>query len=255
MRTAKTMDLRAMTFNIRYDTVQDGPNAWPYRRELVYQVVRDASPHIVGFQEVLPRQREDLENNLEGYLWVGHGRDADHGGEQCCLAISPGLHIEDSGTFWLCPTPEIAGAVGWDAHITRICSWVRLKQGEAQFTVYNAHWDHRGEIARLESSRLLLEKVLATPGPVILMGDFNTVPDSPPIHRLTSILQDSYGELNPDSPTPTFHNFGRDPVGSRIDYLMASPEFLTVECRILDQPRDPYPSDHFPVFARYELFP
>ena len=249
------MDLRALTFNIRLDTTKDEHNAWPFRRELAYQLVRDAAPHIVGFQEVLPGQREDLENNLQDYLWVGHGRDPDLGGEQCCIAISPELRIEDSGTFWLCQTPETAGAVGWDAHVTRICSWARLSKGDTVFTVFNAHWDHRGEVARVESSRLLSDRVLSTPGPVLLMGDFNTTPGSAPIQRLTAVLQDSFGELHPGSKAPTFHGFGRVPNGERIDYLMATPEFLTVECRILDQMRDPYPSDHYPVFARYELLP
>lgn len=249
------MDLRALTFNIRYDTTRDGANAWPFRRELAYQVVRDIAPHVVGFQEVLPGQREDLESNLKGYLWVGHGRDPNFGGEQCCIAIDPTLKIEDSGTFWLSPTPDVAGAVGWDADITRICSWARLKKGDTSFTVFNAHWDHRGEVARLESSKLLFDRVLSTPGPVLLMGDFNTIPESAPIQRLTAVLQDSFGELHPGSTSPTFHGFGQTSNGGRIDYLLASPEFLTVECRILDRPRDPFPSDHYPVFARYELLP
>lgn len=247
------MDLRVLTFNLRLDTSADGPNAWPYRREVAYQVVRDLQAHIVGFQEVLPRQREDLESNLEGYFWIGHGRDADHGGEQCCIAVSSEFEIQDSGTFWLSPTPDTPGAMGWDADVTRICSWVRVKKDDRELTVFNAHWDHRGEVARLESSKMLFQRVLSTPGPVLLMGDFNTVPSSAPIQRLTEILQDSYQVASAGLDTPTFHGFGRDTRGLRIDYLLASPEFLTVECRILEQPRDPYPSDHYPVFARYEL--
>lgn len=247
------MDLRVLTFNIRYDTARDGQNAWPFRREMAAELVSSLDCHVIGFQEAMPNQRADLEASLAGYQWVGHGRDADHGGEQCCMAIRQELEIVDSGTFWLATTPDVAGAVGWDAQLTRICTWARLAGDGRQFTVFNAHWDHVGVRARVESARLLSDRVMSVPGPVLLMGDFNTAPDSEPIAILRGALQDSYADANPDSRSGTFHGFGTQMNGERIDYLFASPEFLIVESRILDQAEGPFPSDHFPVFARLEL--
>jgi endonuclease/exonuclease/phosphatase family metal-dependent hydrolase len=249
------MDLRALTFNIRYDTPKDGLNAWPLRRQKAIDLVRAQSCNVMGFQEVLPRQRADLQAGLPEFTWIGHGRDADEGGEQCCMAIDPVFSLRDSGTFWLSPTPDVPGVVGWDAQLTRICTWAALARDGVLFTVLNAHWDHVGEMARRESARLLFERVMSVPEPVLLMGDFNTTPDSAPLQLLTSALQDTYGDTHPGSQAPTFQGFGQVPDGPRIDYLLASPEFLIVESRIVDQPEGPYPSDHFPVFGRYELLP
>jgi endonuclease/exonuclease/phosphatase family metal-dependent hydrolase len=249
------MDLRALTFNIRYDTPKDGPNAWSYRRDLVFAQVQRQQCHVIGFQEVLAHQRRDLEAGLPGYVWLGQGRDLDSGGEQCCLAIDPGFEILGWGTFWLCPTPDVPGAVGWDAALTRICTWAHLARAGVEIRVLNSHWDHRGQLARLESARLLSSYVASVKEPVLLLGDFNTAPDSEPIALLASALQDSYAVIHPGCPLGTFHGFGRVPDGQRIDYLLASPEFLVVDSRILDQPGDPYPSDHFAVYASYELIP
>ena len=249
------MDLRVLTFNIRYDNPKDAPNDWDSRRDLAIGLVRDLSCHLIGFQEVMPRQRADLEAGLPDYHWIGHGRNADEGGEQCCMAITPTFDLLDSGTFWLCPTPDVPGAVGWDAQLTRICTWARLSRDGVAFTVLNSHWDHVGINARTESARLLLGRIQESTEPALLMGDFNTAPDSEPIALLATRLMDGYAYLHPGSLAPTFHGFGRTPNGQRIDYLLTTPEFLIVDSQILDQSEGPYPSDHFAVLGTYELIP
>ncbi|WP_437913678.1 endonuclease/exonuclease/phosphatase family protein [Sorangium sp. So ce302] len=49
-----------MTFNIRYANRADGDNAWPNRRDMLYQVIRDAHPDVLGLQEALRSQLDDL---------------------------------------------------------------------------------------------------------------------------------------------------------------------------------------------------
>jgi endonuclease/exonuclease/phosphatase family metal-dependent hydrolase len=239
---------------------------------MALDLIRAQQCHVVGFQEVLANQRADLEAGLEGYLWLGSGRDADAGGEQCCLAIDPSFEVLDSGTFWLCPTPDVPGSVGWDAQLTRICTWASLAKDGARFRVLNSHWDHQGVLARTESARMLCEHIEALDEPVLLMGDFNTAPDSKPIALLTGRLLDTYAHIHPNSLAGTFHGFGRTE-GARIDYLLTSSEFLVIDSYIVrpNQPAetDPtftlqatsspsvdvalYPSDHHAVYGSYEL--
>ena len=52
--------VRVMSFNIRYGTARDGANAWPNRRELVFDVIRTFEPDILGLQEVLDFQVDEL---------------------------------------------------------------------------------------------------------------------------------------------------------------------------------------------------
>lgn len=248
------MDLRALTLNVRYDTSRDGTNAWPYRREAVLSFLNARQHHVLGFQEVQPHQRSDLEAGLPDYLWLGHGREANQQGEQCCLAVHRSFELLDTGTFWLCPTPDVAGAVGWDAQLTRICTWARIAKAGTQLSVLNSHWDHRGVQARIESAKLLRDRVLGLKEPVLLMGDFNATPDSEPLAWLTENLQDSYALANPGCSAGTFHGFGRTESQPRIDYLLASREFLVIDSQIfVDAAAPPYLSDHYPVSASYEL--
>ncbi|MBN1873433.1 MAG: endonuclease/exonuclease/phosphatase family protein, partial [Anaerolineae bacterium] len=52
--------LRVMSFNIRLNTSHDGPNAWPYRKDLAISTLHLHQPDVVGLQEVLSDQVDDL---------------------------------------------------------------------------------------------------------------------------------------------------------------------------------------------------
>ena len=67
--------LRIMTFNIRYDGPRDELNPWRIRRDPVARTIAFFKTDIVGLQETLVSQIEDLEQRLPGYSWTGVGRD------------------------------------------------------------------------------------------------------------------------------------------------------------------------------------
>ena len=70
-----TQDLSsAMTFNVRYDTVKDGINQWENRKD-VLNLLKNYSPDIVGFQEMLKSQLEFIDENLNNYNYVGVARE------------------------------------------------------------------------------------------------------------------------------------------------------------------------------------
>ena len=246
------MNLRIMTFNIRYDIHHDGPNCWEYRRERVLDLVRSQKADIIGFQEALPHQRADLEAGLPQYQMVGQGRDHDGTGEECTLAFTREFSLQDSGTFWLSPTPDRPGSIGWDAMLTRICSWARVSIRGQQLTVYNAHFDHHGSEAPAHSAQMIIDRLAHLSHPHLLMGDFNSRPNSKALSILKTALRDSFQAIHPHDESGTYHEYGAvEPY--RIDYLMMSPHWTISDCRILSQDQAPYPSDHFPVVGDYRL--
>lgn len=247
------MKLRLLTFNLRYDVAHDGANRWPHRRDLVLDLVRRLDADIVGFQEALPHQRWDLEQGLPGYRMVGRGREKDAGGEQCTLAFKPSIELLDCETFWLCPTPDQPGTVGWDAMLTRICTRARFKVQGREISVFNAHFDHHGPLAPGHSAKLLLERMEGLEHPHLLMGDFNSTPDSEALAVLRSRLRDSLDERHPGDSRGTYHEFGTLARPTRIDYLMMSPHWTILDCDIVSQEEGPYPSDHFPVLGTFSL--
>ena len=244
------MEVAILSYNIRCDTPYDGANAWPHRKELVAQRVLESEADVVAFQEVLAHQAEFLKHALPNYVFYGRGRQADGGGEQCTIAVRESLEVKSSGTFWLSPSPELPGSVGWDAMLPRICSYVEIG-GVQPFTVFNTHFDHVGEVATTESARLILDRMSRLQHPAVLAGDFNSTPESETHACLTEHLCD---RVEPDEICPgTYHAYGKVLDRPRIDYIMPDSAWNVLESRILVETCEPYSSDHFPVYARLGL--
>ena len=64
------MKLRMMSMNLRYSQGEDGKNRWANRKELVKEVLQKYSPDIIGFQEPLLDQMQNLIEMLPEYRYV-----------------------------------------------------------------------------------------------------------------------------------------------------------------------------------------
>src|SRR4030095_16477755 len=98
--------LRVMTFNIRYGTAPDGPDAWPLRRPLALRVIADFGPALLGVQEALRFQVEAIERALPDLSEAGVGRDDGvQAGEYAAILFDRRrLQLLRQGTFWLSDT-------------------------------------------------------------------------------------------------------------------------------------------------------
>lgn len=258
MGSAQT--IKIMTYNIRYDTSNDGENQWGNRKEFLRDQLSFYSPDIFGIQEGLKHQVDYLNNEFSAYDFIGVGRDdGDRKGEYCALFFNKEkFDVLDQNTFWLSPTPEKV-SVGWDAAMERICSYALFmeKSTGLMFLVFNTHFDHKGELAREESAKLIAQKIKEINIdhlPFVLMGDFNLNEQSGAIRYLASTYNDSRSVSvnNPFGPFGTFNGFRfHEPVQDRIDYIFCSKDNVQVEryAVLTDSKDSTYPSDHFPVFV------
>ena len=256
--------LTVMSYNIRLDVASDSANAWPYRREFLVNQVLFHAPDILGTQEVLPSQLEYLDQHLTPYAYLGEGREGDGQGEYSALFYNRRKYaVARSGTFWLSPTPDVVGSVGWDAALPRVCTYGQFRDRgtDQQFWVFNTHFDHVGEQARVESARLITHVIdsLNRGGlPVVLLGDLNLTPESDPIGVLTDSLMDAYTAAGIRlGPAGTYTGFDYStPAERRIDYIMVSPDVEVSRFATLTDAVDGrFPSDHFPVLATLHLRP
>ncbi len=255
---------KVATFNIRYDTPKDGENRWPKRTGLVFGTIRKMAADLLGVQEVLANQFDELKAALPEYEAVGVGRnDGKRDGEFAPIFFrAKRFEKLADGTFWLSETPDKIGSLGWDANIPRIATWVRLKDRTHGKTLLfvNTHFDHLGVRARLESARLLRSRIEAMreTEPVIVVGDFNTDEDSdaygillgtePDGLRLVDSYRAAHLERLPDE--ASFNGFEGKRAGSRIDWILHTSELKTLTSEIVrDAEGKRYPSDHFPVAA------
>jgi endonuclease/exonuclease/phosphatase family metal-dependent hydrolase len=255
--------LKAMTFNLRLATGDDGENVWSKRRDLAIKVIRDASPDVLGVQEAQPIQVDELVDALPEYVNVGVGRRPDGSDEFSAIYFRRDrFHLSDAGTFWLSETPTIPGSTTWGNELPRIVTWVRLldRTDQRRIVVINTHWDHQSQPARLNSGKLLAARVhelSCDTEPVIVMGDFNATPNNPAMVALMEEgnLRDTFHIAHPNETNiGTFNGFGRTPNGPKIDAVLVSPQWQVEDAEII-RTRDGelFPSDHWPVTATVSL--
>ena len=252
--------IRAMTFNVRFDTARDAPdNTWQRRRPAAAEVVRRCAPDVVGIQEALEHQIRDLNDDLSGYACLGRGRELEGRGEFVPLLYREDrLAVDQWGVFWLSESPDIEGTLGWDADAPRICTWAMLRDaatGRAFFAA-NTHLDRWGAVAREESAELMLMRMSRFAGsPAVVMGDLNATEDDPPFKIFAgAMLRDSYRDISSVAPAPpTIHHYG-ERLGGKIDFVLCDPNWRVLAAEIVkDRPAGQWPSDHYPVVADLEL--
>lgn len=254
--------LKVMSFNIRYGTARDGDNAWELRRDAVVDVIEAFGPHVLGVQEALRFQLDELSASLPGYREIGVGRtDGVAEGEYAAILVDASrLEVLEHGTFWFSDTPEVPGSASWGNDIPRICTWARLGDrttGDSLY-VYNVHWDHRSQPSRERSAELLLERITQRESgedPVLVTGDFNAGESNAAFRQLVAApivgLSDTFRVRHPEATgVGTFNGFEGDTSGEKIDAVLASDGWEVLASEIVrDAPGGRYPSDHFPVSA------
>ena len=255
-RPVKTKDT-IISYNIRYDNRWDKENLWSLRKNRLSQLLIDYDPSIFGIQEGLLNQVEWIDSTLGDYNYIGVGRDDGKGkGEFCAIYFDTTRYeVMESSTFWLSDTPNKV-SVGWDAELERICTYglFKKKMSGKMVWVFNAHFDHVGGIARKKSSELILKtikEVNTQSLPVVLMGDFNSNPDSDPIKIFKNNLEDALeiSSTRLKGPTGTFNGFDkRHPLNNRIDYIFVK-GMKVISYRHIDDrlSNNRHISDHLPV--------
>ncbi len=273
--TSQQLDsFRVMSFNIRYGTADDKENAWPLRRELVFDIIREYQPQLIGVQEALDFQLEEIVKQIPEYAYIGVGRDdgKKKGEFSAILYLKDRYNIISHETFWLSGTPGAVGSKTWGNTLPRIVTWAKLEdtQLNREIYMYNTHFDHQSQPAREKSALLLARRVLDRDDdsvPAVITGDFNAgeynsvirylVEDHPITMSTGEALtnphpfKDTFRTRHPEAvKVGTSNRFEGYSVGEKIDYIFITGRLSTVGATIIrDNNQGRYPSDHFPVIA------
>lgn len=265
-----TDTLRIATFNIRIQTSGDtGNRSWTKRKQYVGDIISNVYKFdLFGVQEIASStQQSDLMSYLSGYsiLWKGRGNTAGNTGERCAIVYRTSrFELINSGWFFLSTTPDVY-SVGWDAALSRICLWVKLKDKVTNRELYffNTHFDHVGATARTESAKLVIKRIgEITEGEdiaVFLTGDLNFSIENGTVPYTTILnggLRDSRnvpGRRQVKGPVGTSNGWDMSPSSytesRRIDFIFVNQRvdvfsYTAIDKKYVD---DAYPSDHFPV--------
>jgi endonuclease/exonuclease/phosphatase family metal-dependent hydrolase len=225
------------TYNIRNDNQYDVErgNGWQRRAPMVTQLVGFHDFDIIGMQELLHNQVEDILRSLPQYAYSGVGRDdgATKGEYSPIFYKTERFELLKDGHFWLSDREDYPNK-GWDAALPRICCWVYLqdKLNKKKIWFFNLHMDHVGVEARKNSAKLILSKIEKMCGQdaVVLTGDFNIDQTNEGYKLLarSGVLFDSYEQAKMRYvPNGTFNDFKANLVSnSRIDHVFVSRAFV-----------------------------
>lgn len=266
--------VKVMTYNLRLDTPDDGVNQWPKRTDKVVALITKYNPDIIGVQEALHHQLQDLLRLLPEYSYCGVGRDdgKEKGEYSAILFRNSRFGLLDSKTHWLSETTDIPGSKSWDAAITRVFTTARFfdRETKKEFVMVNTHFDHIGKTARLMSSTIIKSYLAGMEGganldntgtrieiPMIVSGDFNSEPTEESYKMMVNeeislVLYDS----RPASSTAgTFCGFkvGGMPCKT-IDFIFHTKQWVARNYQVItDNDGTYYPSDHLPVLVEFDL--
>lgn len=276
-QTKETAKVRWGTFNIRLqnDGDEQAGYGWSVRKDRVADYIKKNHIEVVGMQEVLHQQLEDLLERLPEYDYVGVGRTdgATKGEYSPVFFLKDKFEVLEKGNFWLSETPDVAGSKGWDAALERIASYAKLKDKATGkvFMAVNTHFDHVGVVARRESAKLIMRKIQEIVGtrPAVVTGDFNVTEadeaystmisqqtDGKSSNRQMVKFYDAYHMTpNHTGTTYTFHNFCHIPPlkCEKIDFIFITPTIRVSHSHIEVPNPDAMLSDHNPHWADLEF--
>ncbi|MBK8621519.1 MAG: endonuclease/exonuclease/phosphatase family protein [Saprospiraceae bacterium] len=253
----KAQEIDVITYNVRLDAASDGADNWHHRKAEFAAYILEKNPDFLGVQEALLHQTLFLDTLLNDYDYIGVGRDDGLlSGEFMALFYRKTWVLLQDTTIWLSDTPGIPSKA-LDAGCFRTCTAGLFTNGRDTIKVFNTHFDHIGQKARILSAGIiqtLAEKLW--PGfPAVVTGDFNVTPDNPVYGILTQNLLDVW-RFHHHVEEGTFNGFKKGEVfRDRIDYIFINEQLISLSCDI----EHPFTSqgrqlsDHFPVISKLKF--
>lgn len=250
--------LRGMTYNLKFPR-DERPHAWPDRRPLVAEVLRQVRPQLIGTQEGHFGQLRDIVSD-SSYAWIGQGRKGGSRGEYAAVLYDPEvLEPRQYDFFWLSATPDRVGSTTrwWGNHVVRMATWVRFRLlgSDTELIWLNTHLDNSSERARRRGARLIARRLAAFDRdlPTVLSGDFNCPAGRSAAFSILTRdagLRDAW-ELGGGPDVGTYGGWkAPEPGGGRIDWLLVRGPVQVQAAGICDyHDGDEWPSDHVPTWA------
>lgn len=261
--------LHVMTYNLRVP-LDPSPHSWADRRPLVRKLLRRESPTVLGTQEGLFEQAQDILEDLgPAYNWIHLFREGGSTGEgMTVLYDQRRLKPMAYDHLWLSDTPRLIGSRSWGNNYVRMLTWVRFRDRKTgkSFVHLNTHFDHQSEPSRQHSAAMVRDTLAGLRSrfdgdPVIVTGDFNSSAETSRSYEIlvtTGDLADSWkhAEHQLTKTYKTFNGWNPTPLdnGRRIDWVLTSPEVVVEQTAINTwAPEGNLPSDHWPVQALLRL--
>ena len=253
--TGRRLSFSVMTLNLRFGLADDGLNSWYYRQK-AYAPLLSAYPNdFFAFQEANQFQVDFLAAQLPDYRHIGVSHPTPGNWQHNVIFHHRRWRCLSADHFYLSTTPERPSQFS-GSRWPRQCTLGIFETSRFRLVVVNTHFDFTEEV-QVRSARLIRRRLRrhAVREPIILMGDFNTTPHSACYAEFTVDKGDD-GPVFKNVFNPPFegthHGFTGVNRHPPIDWILYRGD-LQVQRAVVDTRAfcGIFPSDHFPVFARF----
>ena len=262
-----------MTLNLRFGLADDGPNSWEYRKKALTSLFAEYPADFIGFQEANNFQIKFLKTVLPEHNMIGKRKPAPYFWQNNIIFYkNTWKGTGQRRTF--SDTPQIVPSRSRKSKWPRQCTMGIFKKKGLDLICINTHFDFDASVQE-ESAMIIIDRLSNMPKetPVILVGDFNTTPDSSSYKVFTGHDQKFRPEKLDQKFRPkkldqknlyfknvfknhypgTHHGFTGDKNGGYIDWILYRGGLEVKDKMVItDSFNNIYPSDHFPVCATFK---
>jgi endonuclease/exonuclease/phosphatase family metal-dependent hydrolase len=237
--------VRVATYNIHHGAGEDDV----FDLDRLATAIAQFAPDLIGLQEV-DRHFGDRSGNLDTLALVAEALGM-HSAFGPAVEFAEGTGSAVYGNAVLSRWPIVASEVvplpgrpGLETRTLLVCT---IDTGEADGTITFActHFSFEEQEARSAQMAATAEVLAAAPAPLVLVGDFNTVPGSPELGPLLAMSTDSWAVVG-DGPGLTCLALMPE---SRIDFVLAGSGVTPVSAVVPVTEA----SDHRPVVVELVL--
>ncbi|UJR17590.1 hypothetical protein I4U23_004486 [Adineta vaga] len=190
-----------MTFNIRVDILERNPeNNFTKRIYRLTETIEKWQPTIFCIQEPLTDQLRQWQSYLPYYYQsIGYPQaSSDLDFQVAILYNNQTLKLLEQDYLWLSKTPRIVGSKDWNSNAIRTLNIARFQymsddneKNSTTLLVFNTHLDSKSEQARQEQAKIIRSTINEWQNKyptdvVLLLGDFNSIPQQTTYKTLTS---------------------------------------------------------------------
>ena len=232
--------VRVLSFNILHGETMNGD----FNLEQIARVIRQAEPDLVALQEVDLYTGRTSGRDLASELGLLtrmvplFGRAMPYDGGEYGEGILSRYSFLSSRNHALPAQEGHEPRSALEVHVI-------LDSGDT-IAFVGTHFDHTGDVDRINQAAELREILAGVDLPVLLAGDLNATPESRCMEILFSDLKPSFTEMAPTFPS--------DGPRAKIDYILYGPpdRWRVLESRVIC---DTVASDHCALLSVLELLP
>jgi len=242
-----------MSLNLRFGRAEDGPDNWKSRQGRYKSFFKKYTPDFIGMQEANDFQVDFFKQLLEGYGVIGRRAPAPDHWQDNVIFFNKEWKCNYAKRFFVSSTPSKESSLPGS-------KWPRqfvvgeFVNGNRSLVLVNTHFDFESSVQK-KSARIVLRELSENQHPdhpVVITGDFNADPDSPAYREF--VIENGFKEVYEGEYTSTYHGFTGTPRGDHIDWILFRGPIEAVEKDLITESfNGGYPSDHFPVLARFKI--